>query len=76
MSGVPRNFLIDGYAQVNIDAVGLARPRSGEEGRVGAGMISKAVVSGRGIPLIHPANDLDMLPYRLERFHGPVQLEI
>src|SRR5438067_452108 len=76
MTDALRRDLIDGDADLDIRAVGLARARAGEERRVGAGMIAGAIVAGLRVEVIEPPEDLKRTLQRRERFHRFGEREI
>ena len=54
----------------------LLHAHAGEERAAGAGVIAGAVRAGRGVDVVQPAEDLELVLHRRQRLHGAVQFEI
>ena len=76
MPDVPGRHLVDRDPDVDVVAVGFARPHAGEERRVRARMVAAAVVARVGLVEVQAADHLEALAQRGQRLHGRAQFEL
>jgi len=68
-------YLIDGNARVNVRTGRFLDPDARHETAAGAGVISGAVGTGRGVDAVKPGNHLDAMLHAFQRLHRFVELE-
>ena len=71
-----RGHLINGGAGIDVTAGGFFHAHSGEEGSVGPRVITRAIVSSLGIPMIQTAHDLDAVAEGFQRSERLAKFEI
>ena len=61
MADLPGDELVNGNARVDIGASGFFDPHTGKKRATGPRMVSRPVRAGRGVNMIHAAEDLQLI---------------